>query len=284
MSEQKPKPPKAKEPKKLFDVAHPGRSAATPTSRPVIVTNRQVLKDPMVADTPSSAPEVPSSAPKLSGSAKKIHIRPLSDEVTPEDTTPETLGVTETSEAKIESATAPELPAEVKEPDEDKAPVPDDASAEDLVPEPAETGATPDEAVAPEDVSEDAPKDEPTAEFDEPAEPEPTTPTKTEDDAKPSSESKPAVATDKQKSAAAEAEAAAAKEEAEHREATQKLIDERKYFLPINSIQKRRTKRHVFLGTLLIIILIAAWVDIALDAGLIHINGLDALTHFFDTP
>lgn len=63
----------------------------------------------------------------------------------------------------------------------------------------------------------------------------------------------------------------------------QKLVDSKKYFLPINSREKQRTKRTLALGILLSLILIAAWFNIALDAGLLHIDGLKPLTHFFSS-
>jgi flagellar biosynthesis GTPase FlhF len=78
-----------------------------------------------------------------------------------------------------------------------------------------------------------------------------------------------------------EAEAAEAKAQAEHDAAVQKLIDSKQYFVPVNAVEKRRSKRFVALGILLSVLLVAAWVDIALDAGLIQINGVKPVTHFF---
>lgn len=59
------------------------------------------------------------------------------------------------------------------------------------------------------------------------------------------------------------------------------LVENGTYFLPINSREKRRAKRTAIAGTALIVLLGAAWVNIALDAGLIAINGVEPLTHFF---
>lgn len=61
----------------------------------------------------------------------------------------------------------------------------------------------------------------------------------------------------------------------------QKLIDSKKYELPIETVENRRSKRVVALGIVLSIILALAWVDVALDAGLINISGVKPLTHFF---
>ncbi len=59
------------------------------------------------------------------------------------------------------------------------------------------------------------------------------------------------------------------------------LIRTKKYFLPINIVQKKKTKRFILIGSLVIIILGLVWLDIALDAGIIHIASIKPLTHFF---
>ena len=41
---------KKKTAKPIADVSHPGKSAPSSTSKPVIVTNRPILKDPMMVD------------------------------------------------------------------------------------------------------------------------------------------------------------------------------------------------------------------------------------------
>ncbi len=63
----------------------------------------------------------------------------------------------------------------------------------------------------------------------------------------------------------------------------QQLIDSKKYFLPINAVEHRRSKRVVIIGVLLALILVVAWVDIALDASLINIDGIKPVTHFFSS-
>lgn len=74
----------------------------------------------------------------------------------------------------------------------------------------------------------------------------------------------------------AEAEAQAA-EEAKVR----KLVDSRKYFLPINAVEHRRSARFAAVGIILALLLVVAWVDVALDAGLIHLGGVKPVTHLF---
>jgi hypothetical protein len=79
----------------------------------------------------------------------------------------------------------------------------------------------------------------------------------------------------------AEEQAKAEEEKKKKEEAVQKLVDSKQYFLPINSVEKRKSKRFVALGIILAVLLAVAWADIALDAGLIQINGIKPVTHFF---
>jgi hypothetical protein len=76
----------------------------------------------------------------------------------------------------------------------------------------------------------------------------------------------------------AEAEVAA---QAEHEALVDKLSESKQYYLPINSIEKRRTKRVVILGAVLSIVLMVAWADVALDSGIIQLGGVKPVTHFF---
>jgi len=74
---------------------------------------------------------------------------------------------------------------------------------------------------------------------------------------------------------------AAAAEEAKHQDAIDKLAESKQYYLSINTVEKRRSRRFVALGIILSLLLILAWADIALDAGIIHVNGVKPVTHFF---
>jgi outer membrane biosynthesis protein TonB len=112
------------------------------------------------------------------------------------------------------------------------------------------------------------PEPEPVAEADTKKEPEPG----------PDKEDKAEIKTKDQ--AAAEIEDEAAKQ-AEHDANIQKIVDSKKYFLPINSVEKRRSARFVALGIVLSLLLAVAWVDVALDAGLIHLGNVKPVTHFF---
>jgi hypothetical protein len=217
MNMAKPKPGA-----KITDVAHPGTTAPSESSKPIIVTNRPILKDPMVVEKDKDG-ETP---------AKKTAVEPK---------------IKPLPEAKPEEA-KPESTAE----------------------------ATP-------EVKPDKP--EPTAE----AEPKPVSDTKPEtkpDEAAPETGKAGAAADDKgttdqnQKIPDAEMDAAA-KAAAEHEGEIQKLVDSKKYFLPINAVEQRRSRRFVALGIILSLLLIVAWVDIALDAGLISLPAIKPATHLF---
>lgn len=83
------------------------------------------------------------------------------------------------------------------------------------------------------------------------------------------------VQTDAQVAAAEDAEA---KRQAE----LAVMIANKKFYLPINTSDRQRTMEFIISGAILSILLGLIWVDIALDAGLIHLGGLKALTHFFN--
>jgi len=67
----------------------------------------------------------------------------------------------------------------------------------------------------------------------------------------------------------------------EHQAEEQKLIDSQQYFLPINAVERRKTKRHLLVALLVIVVLAIVWGDVALDAGVLQIDGVKAPTNFF---
>jgi hypothetical protein len=83
------------------------------------------------------------------------------------------------------------------------------------------------------------------------------------------------------KNAAAKKAEAEAAEQARHDAALQELVDSKQYALPINTVERRQTKRFVLLGIGLSVLLILIWLDIALDAGIFKLGGLKPVTHFF---
>ncbi|HSX46339.1 MAG TPA: hypothetical protein VLG27_05075 [Candidatus Saccharimonadia bacterium] len=200
------------------DVAPADRTAAEPSSKPIIVTNRPIMKDPMVVEGSEPASDMEESAGeivpvKLSG---KSELKLGTDKPSAEATKP--------AEAK---------PAE---------------------PETKEEAPAPAAASAPEPKADEAAKDDKTEE----SASEPTNP-----------------------DAAAIDEAEAAKQ-AEHDTAIQKLVDSKQYYLPVNAVEKRKSRRFVLLGIVLSILLVVAWADIALDAGLVASGSSLPHTHLFD--
>lgn len=209
-----PESKKSTSPKQIIDVTHADKTAPSDTSRPVIVTNRPILKDPMMS--PATAPaekDEPAPSKESLATPSKSKIKPIEEPAA--DSTKDS--------AKSEEPKKPEL------------------------------------ETAPEPTAEPASKPEP-AKPDEPEEPEESNaPSKTPD---------------------ADADIAASKQ-AEHDAAMQKLVEAKQYFLPINAVEKRRSKRFVATGVILSVILLAFWADVALDAGLVHLGGIKAVTHFF---
>ena len=63
---------------KVFDITKPGKSAPNASSRPIIVTNRPVLKDPMVTSTVRSVPIQDTSSSEETPKATKVTISPVS--------------------------------------------------------------------------------------------------------------------------------------------------------------------------------------------------------------
>ncbi|HEX4774304.1 MAG TPA: hypothetical protein VH234_02205 [Candidatus Saccharimonadales bacterium] len=182
--------------KPINDVAHPDETAPETSSRPILVTNRPIIKDPMMVEGEKATSEMNEDTVKVK--------------------------VQDHSELKLPATAAPEPPAN----------------------EPAQPEAAPPEPAK---------------------ETEPSTSEGNKDDT-PDAE------------AIDEAEAA---KQAEHDTAIQKLADSKQYFLPINAIEKRKSQRFVLLGIALSLLLAVAWVDVALDSGIIQINGIKPVTHFF---
>lgn len=85
---------------------------------------------------------------------------------------------------------------------------------------------------------------------------------------------------DKKKSAKSDPDAEKAEHVAQDAK-IQKLVENKKYFLPINAVEHRKSRRFVALGVVLALVLALAWVDIALDAGLIDLGGIKPVTRFF---
>lgn len=190
--------------KTIIDVAHPDHSAPSDTSIPIIVNNRPILRDPMMAnDIPTVGKVDNETSSSLLQTSGKIITPSVSDDKTDQ------------IDSRVET-----VPEAISEP-------------ETISTEQSENSILAD----------------------------------TQTDSKPP-----------QDKINAELEM-----QAKHEAELNALVENKDYFLPINTTTQQRTKRFVIIGVGVSLLLVIVWVDIALDAGLIKIGGLKALTHIFST-
>ncbi len=221
MAEDK-KPIKKSQP--ISDVEKPGKTAASPTSKSIIIKTTPLIKDPMVvAETDKQTEDDTSKNVVKAGGSSKIKLQPLATSDTPE------------TKDEVTTPEKPKLPEEEPKKDDPKLDEPVQSDKPAVQDEP------------------DSGKDQPT-------------------------ESK-----DKALNTPDEQDAAEASRKAEHDANLQKIVDSKTYYLPINAVEKRKTKRFVLLGIALSIFLILVWINVALDAGLIQIDGVSPLTSFFSS-
>lgn len=244
--------------RQVFDVARPNKSRPSPTAKSVIVTNRPLLQDPMVNAT--SADEPSPTAPLMVSLPSKLNIQPLSGSAEP-TTPPEVAAVSTMAETPLGESLA-----------EGSSPISE--LVEKNRAEAAETAA------ATPEIAFEVPTTEPSVAAVEatPTEPDPIE----RPEAPLKSSANPIGDAPKDGALVTDKDLADDADDIDENEAKiQKLVLEKRYFLPINSQEKRRTERFVVLGIVLILLLAAAWADIALDAGLVHIDGIKPLTHLF---
>jgi hypothetical protein len=293
MADSKPK----KSAPKLFDVSKPGKAAPSSTARPVIISNRPVLKDPMVIQVSSDDEEpttIETTTTESTEMKHKVDIQPLhidlsevlgapavkadkvSKDTTPKDDTPivaetpevATEAVTEEKKAEAAVPAEPEKPAEEAPAAEPEQPVP---AVEDK-PAPAPRRTTGERVIAPlgpiaaePEKPTEAPTETPVSEPDE--EPLPNS------DDEPSLDNSDTPVLSEKEAKAAEA----AKKKADEQE---QIIASGQYYLPINRVEKRRAKRNVIIGVLMLILLLTVAALAAWDAGLVSIPGMQAPTNF----
>lgn len=214
----------AKNTSKVFDISKPNKQPSSATSRPIIVTNRPVMQDPMMVAGNANAETLPEKAPEESPSKAKMTIQPLADDTQADEKKDAAPAV-----ASSEPETAPA----------------DTAESKDTGTSPVEPATTPPEASSSgtEDSTDELPL--------------------------PGDQTK-----DEKETAELEA---AAKKQAE----LDSLTESREYFLPINSVERRRSKLVTLLGGVLIVALGLLLLNLMLDAGFIRIPGVSPLTHFF---
>lgn len=202
---------------KITDVAHPGTTAPSDTSKPII-TSRPMIKDPMVVE----ADEDEKPVEEVKTLARK------------------------SSEAKIIPAQAEEATTEKTE---------DSKSADTESDEDDQTRIAADKP----DQTDETPAGSESAAGDE----------KTMEEGDKGVQPSKDNGGDKDRKAA------------DQDVKLQQLVDSKKYFLPINAVEHRRSKHVVIAGIVLSVLLAVAWADIALDAGIIHGGGIKPVTHFF---
>ena len=222
----------------VFDVARPRSGALSPsgTTRPTIVKH-QLMQDPMVNNQPNTELSAPPLKP-----TRKVVIKPLHDSVEPEPVQAEVVTKEVAVSVTVEADTSPELPQEIMVVDAD------------------ETPETPEVSEVPKEVPA-KPQKQPASK----AEPDPEpqfSPDTTIDDVAPEPDTTAIPPSRKDRDEETEVARARAIR-------LQKLIDEEEFFLPIETLEERRSRRVAIFGLLLIIVLAAAWYDVALDASLL---------------
>lgn len=230
-------------PKKAAEPAKP--EPAEETGVPIVV-RRAMMKDDAVSAPPEKTESADASNP-IEVKSKKSRIEPLS---TP---TPE-------PEAEKPATTEPVLDLSAKPVDTPQ-------------PAPATTTATPEKSTAAASPKTKTPAPEAAS---APAEPAAAADAPTEGSGEFTLAGADSVDTpdDPSQNPIDQAKAKADKEAAEKQAALDKLVDAQTYFLPINSVEKRRTKQLLFVTLLLLIVLAGAGAFWANGQGIISIPGL----------
>jgi len=266
-------PNRRSNPKQVFDVAKPNKSRPSNTAKPVIVTNRPILQDPMV--NPVSSSGEPTTAPPLSIKLPtKIHIEPLSSSA-------ELANVSEPIAVKNLAADAPPLDA--------TSPISEHlakARAEAAENSKLEENSELSENSEPEAVSE--PEISPAADAVIAVE-DPKLVAPTDLPAKTTTENRLQIRHGApQRRPERRCSGHPKKTWPTRKTKTMNTLKTFRSWLPksvifCQSIPKKSAAPCIFiiLGVVLILLLAAAWADIALDAGLIHLDGVRPLTHLF---
>lgn len=276
-ADAEPKPPKETKAKtappvpkavaaKVFDIAHPGKTAAHAAGKPVIVGHTSMIKqDPMVAPVkPAPAQATPQPAVHREMTIKPIALtaeEPASELDPSAQDQVDTLAKTSSAGNGKKIITPPSEQEAEAEKTED--------------PEPATLGT------GDEDAGSEAPAAAEKEDETEPVKLEPTedvikTPDSTSDD---ESESGPDLGANlKEKETKKAIDEEAAQKAAE----VQELAESKKYFLKINTVEERRTRWVVVVVLLFVAVL--SFITLAADADLLKLpGGLKAPTNFFSS-
>lgn len=230
----------AKAEDKVMDVNSPGTVSPSANSRPVIVSNRPMVEDPMMS---KAAPEVP-SAPALSGKGKTI--TPASSKKSDKETKEEP-AATETAEAiKFTSMPVTEKAAEAGAPEVAEKPAPKEA---EVASEPAKAAEKSKETAKPETSN---------------AKPEEKT-----TDAADLAMKLPEEPADKEQEKKKQLAEKAAAEQAEQ-EKYEKIIAEKTLFAPIDQSASSSTGGKVFMFLLAFVLLAVIAAVLLIDAAIIE--------------
>jgi hypothetical protein len=243
MKQNKPKTTKSQSTSpKVFDVSKPGGSAPNSSARPLIVTHRPMVQDPMMTTPPAvddpmaptpGAPEVPKTVLK----PQKIKLQP----------SPEAI-----QELAEQAAAEKDITTDEKSPEPTAVPA-------ESAPEPSSDVAVPITVKSTSSSSSlvaETPADESESDSDS------ATPA-----AKPVVDAPPKLSAEQtaQKDAAADAE---------RQEEYEQIIDTRKYYVHIASPTKKRSMHLAVIGAILIILVAVGCADAMLDAGILDVSGL----------
>jgi hypothetical protein len=239
---------------KVFDIAKPGKTAASASSRPVIVGHKTLLQDPMVTNMPS--------APIL----KKVKID-QNDEGVDETVSGDPAGdikLLDSSDKTIEPSDTESIADE--QPEAEPLEESDEPENEQKPVEPA-VKDKPDEA---EEVPEPDVSNETEKEPDE---------EKNEDEAEATDKSDASQDTDSDKAADKPTESKKDKDKqvddsakVAQEAAYQKLIDDKTYFVPIGEQKRKRSMRRFLLIIILLLLLAIMAGDLLIDNGTIKTN------------
>lgn len=254
---------RAGQPARIFDVAKPGTlPPANATARPVIVSNRAVMHDPMMV--PPSTDAVTPTHELTTSLTTKITIQPLPDQAhAPDKPLPEPIKIQLDTDADgiVDMASTEAAPSSK-------------IITAEVTPEPIAPSQTSSSQASnlQAGVSRTSPLQSDASPKDDSSKPrgvDGVTNEKDDDDEFGGGQPK----LDKE---AAELEASA-----KIQDELDTLVDQKAYFLPINTVERRRSKQVAIVGLLVILVLGMLLVDIAMDAGFVTIPGLKPLTHLF---
>ena len=276
----------AKNQPKVFDVLRPGAAAPSSSARPLVVTHRPMVQDPMVT-TPNSDEE--NTGDTMSDSKQDTILKPKKIKLQPSPEAIQELAEQAAAEKPAAPATEPDadaasesdVPAEPAGPPDERALQPPAASKVAAPkPEGAPESDSSDETAAPESFSEttsDTPESpNQTVAAEPPVEETPTseqTATMSRPQAQPS---QPKI--DDQPRPTGKSEKPDAAETARRAE-LESAIDSKQYFVHIAAPAHRRSLRAAVIGAVVIIIVAVGCVDAMLDAGVMTISGIPH-THF----